>query len=155
MSTHVNQFYPGLWLGDIFSPNQEFIDKHNISCIINCTVSAPFPENNQVKFKLRVPVKDNRKLDQIYLMYQHLDVGANFIAKHLPNNNILIHCHAGRQRSISVLAAFFMKYGDMTKNQSIDCIRTKKLTAGFPKLNFDLALLEYEKDLQRLKLRLQ
>ena len=152
MSTdNVNEIYPGLWLGDIYSPNPEFIKNNKITCIINCTLTVPFPKLKQIKYRYRIPVKDNLQVDQIYLMYSMFDPVIEFILQHLPNEQILIHCHAGRQRSVAIIAAFLMKSAEMTKDEAIMCIQSKRLVAALPQLNFNMALTEYEKDLNKLK----
>ena len=153
--THSNEIYPGLWLGDVNALNKKFISDNGISCIINCTMSIPFPKSRQIKHCYRLPVKDNLAPDQIYRMYTMFDYIIDIIVKHLPDERILIHCHAGRQRSVAVIAAFLMKIGDMTKNEAILCIQSKRAVAGVPQVNFDPALSEYEKDLLQLKEQLK
>lgn len=149
MATEV---YPGLWLGDIQTATDDtFLEKHNIACIINCTATLPFSKLPSIKYKYRVPVKDNQQQDQIYLMYTLLDRTVNIIQKHLPYNNILVHCHAGRQRSVSIIVAFFMKCGAVNLHDAIICVQSKRDIAGQPSFNFMQALKEYELELQTAK----
>jgi protein-tyrosine phosphatase len=150
-----NEIYPGIWLGDIIAgSDHKFLKKNNITCIFNCTCSLPtFSSNDKWKLrhKFRVPVYDNLDKAQIYKMYKQLDKCAKLMAKLLPDHNILVHCHAGRQRSFSIVTAFLMKYGKLSKDDAIALIRTKRKVVGLPYVNFDAALSQYEKDLIKKK----
>ena len=149
---HATEIYPGLWLGDIHcATDVAFLKEKGITCVINCTASLPFTQSKQVKHRYRVPVKDNLQADQIYLMYTLLDKAVKLIVNHLPTDTILVHCHAGRQRSVSVIIAFFMKCADMTKDDALTCVKSKRHVAGIPAFNFDRALTEYENNLNELK----
>jgi protein-tyrosine phosphatase len=39
---------------------------------------------------------------------------------------ILVHCHAGRSRSVSMVAAYFIKYEGHTINQALSTIASKR-----------------------------
>ena len=148
----VNEIYPGLWLGDINSASDlKFLRAKKISCIINCTLTIPFPKLPQIKYRHRVPVKDNMKPEQIYLMYRMLDEAINFIIKHLPEEQILIHCYAGRQRSVAVVAGFLMKTADIRWDEALQCIRSKREVAAVPQFNFETTLRQYQDDLDQMK----
>ena len=76
-------------------------------------------------------------MDEINKLYNYLDKESDLIYKHLQNNqSILVHCYAGKQRSASIIVAFLMKYARMSLNDSIMSIRTKRLTAFNPSINF-------------------
>ena len=146
-----NEIYPGLWLGDIVAGSDiEFLKKNNIKYVFNCTRTMPFCKTNgswKLKGKFRVPVLDDLSKEQIYKMYLQLDKCAKLIAKLIPRHSILVHCHAGRQRSLAIVTAFLMKYGHLSKNNAIKLIRTKRCVVGLPYVNFDKALDQYQLDL--------
>lgn len=145
-SEHANEIYPGLWLGDIESAlDTKFIKNKNITCVINCTNNHPFLDS--VKLKYRVPVKDNLETDQIYKLYSVLDQTVKYIYETLPEHNILVHCHAGKQRSVAVVSAFFIKYADLEPEIVIKLIQSKRHVAGKPTINFIKSLKQYYKDL--------
>ncbi len=144
---HANEIYPGLWLGDITSAmDTEFLKEKKITCIINCTQNYPFVKG--ISHTYRVPVMDNLKTDQIYKMYTALDQASKYIYEMLPSHNILIHCHAGRQRSVAVVSAFFIKYADFDPELVIKLIRSKRIVAGHPTINFMKSIKHYYNDLQ-------
>lgn len=141
----MNEIYPGLWLGDLKAGlDNKLLLEHNITCVINCTAAAPFCSLGNIK-KIRISVKDNLDPQEIYKMYSSLDKAAILIYKLLPNHNILVHCYAGVQRSVAVIAAFFMKYTSLDKNLILQCISSKRAIADG--LNFTHALDHYSCDL--------
>lgn len=146
-SDAAQEIYPGLWLGDLTAAhNLEFLQRNQITCIINCSVKLPFAQTGKGCHQYRIPVRDNLRLDQIYLMYQVLDKAVAVIVKHLGVDNILVHCHAGRQRSVSVILAFLIKCGQMDLKEALACVQSKRAVAGQPKLNFYQALEQYQHD---------
>ena len=139
------EIYPGLWLGSIkATQNTSFLKQNKIVTIINCTVNMPFPKLKQIKYTRRLSVKDNLKASEIYKLYSQLDTIVNFIANHMKYGPILVHCHAGRQRSVSVIIRFLIKFGQMSVDDALTMIQTKRPIAGIPSLNFKKALVSYQ-----------
>src|SRR3989338_6312050 len=139
-----DEILPRLWVGDIQSAHDpEFLRQHSINCIINCTTSLPFPKHPAEKH--RVPVKDNLEPEEIQKMYDFLDPMADLIHRSRPNMNILVHCHMGKQRSVSVVIAYLIKYGKVSLRDAIGYFRTKRDTAMTPGINFLSALKKYER----------
>lgn len=105
-----------LWLGNYKSAlDPVFLKKNNISVVINCSADLPYiyditdPAHHGLD-KLetfRIPVYDSLLDHDIYIMEQYYHTVLPFILKKLlkERKNILIHCHAGAQRSASVVAA--------------------------------------------------
>jgi len=142
----VNEVLPRLWLGDIKDAhNIEFLKRHSINCIINCTSSLEFPKYPCQKH--RVSVKDNLQPDQIIRMRCLLNPTADLIHRSRGTMNILVHCHMGRQRSVSVILAYLLKYGQMTLKDSVNFLRTKRDCILSPGFNFKKALEDYETEL--------
>jgi len=147
--SYVNEIYPGLWLGDIeSSKNIEFLKGKNITCVVNCTKKQPFSDLISNENRLRVFVDDNLKSNELYNMYLQLDGACRFIYDKLPYSNILVHCHAGRQRSVAVISAFFIKYADFEPEYVVKLIRTKRPVAGKPNINFLKSIKQYYSDLK-------
>ena len=105
-----------LWLGNYKSAlDPVFLKNNNISVIINCSVDLPYiydilDQENHGLNKLetfRIPVYDSLLDHDIYIMEQYYHTVLPFILKKLigERKNVLIHCHAGAQRSASVVAA--------------------------------------------------
>lgn len=105
-----------LWLGNYKSAlDPLFLKENNISVIINCSADLPYiydildPAKHGLE-KLetfRIPVYDSLLDHDIYIMEQYYHTVLPFILKKLlsEHKNILVHCHAGAQRSASCVAA--------------------------------------------------
>lgn len=94
----------------------DFIHKNNIKLIINCTSDIEetnlksFSESIKPKF-IRISVLDNLQDDQIQKMYQEIQRILPFMFQcYSRQENILVCCRAGRQRSAIVVACFLQKY---------------------------------------------
>lgn len=142
--TCATEILPGLWLGNIESSvDIDFLQNENITCIINCTNTFPFPDI--AVRKIRVPVLDNGAPSEIYKMYTLLDRGAIVINALLPRCNILVHCQAGKQRSVAILLAYLMKYCRFTLPEAVAVLKSKRKLAD--NINFSRALAQYQVDL--------
>jgi protein-tyrosine phosphatase len=149
----VHEIYPGLWLGDIFSStNETFLSDKKITAVINCTVTLPFSNLRTIKHKDRLAVKDNLEKDQIYILYNLIDDFAKLIHDYLDTgHNVLVHCFAGRQRSLAIVAGFIMKYTNLGPDEAVSYIRDKRSVAGIPQVNFISALKQYHNDLIKIR----
>lgn len=139
-----DEILPNLWLGSFEdSQNKDFIMKNNINCIINCTLNKPFI-NLKIEYKYRIPIKDDKSLEEQYLLFNLLDEIINIITKHYINQDrILVHCFAGKQRSVSCIVAFIAKYTQMDLNEIIKLIQKKRPCAAKPEFNFYNSLKYY------------
>lgn len=141
------EILPNLWLGNLQSAlSYEFIQGHCITCVINCTEDCPFIDLPGLK-KIRVPLRDTGSTQAMKNMYLLLDRSATAIYRLLPKFRILIHCYAGRQRSVSIILAFLMKYAGFSLQEALDTLRSKKPQIG---INFSKALVQYQLDLYKL-----
>lgn len=142
------EIIPNLWLGNIkIAQNNTFFEKYNIDCVINCSNDIPFYSNYTTN--IRIAVNDNLKSSEIDKMYSYLHKACDIINKYLSlNKKILVHCYAGKQRSACVIAAFLIKYADMTLKNSIIAIKSKRLISFTPNINFLDALKKFNTDLR-------
>jgi hypothetical protein len=120
-----NSKFPDLWLGNYKTAlDPSFLIDNNIHVIINCTPDLPFiidqlyQENKNVDKKFdkinfnnmefyRIPVNDSLLEKDLILMENYFKLGLPFLVKKyiIQKRNILIHCHAGKQRSAILMAA--------------------------------------------------
>ena len=112
-----------LWLGAISSAcNREALHKHNIETIISAVLgsTANFPYDfNYERAKLR-DVEDENILDD-------LDRLVPIINRDLVNGRpVLVHCHFGRSRSASIVAAYLIRHHNMTVEEAIEFLQKKR-----------------------------
>jgi protein-tyrosine phosphatase len=143
----VSQILPNLWLGNIFdSRDKKFLK--NIDIIINCTKTIPF-NSNKTK-NIRIFIDDNLKKEEIVNMYKYLESVTDYIYKNLKNGkNILIHCHAGKQRSATVVCAFIIRFLNISYINASILLKSKRNIVFKPLSNFDAALQLFEKKFKR------
>ena len=149
MSNHI-------YLGNIHAAkDKNFMKKHNIKAVLNCSKEKDIPNyfcNYGIEY-MRMPIDDSLKQKDFDLMYKLLPCGVEFIHKHadILKQNIFIHCHMGRQRSISFLCGYFIAKHGLTPDDACKYVLKKRPEAfhfGLS-LNFDQALIKYYKDLQK------
>ena len=140
-----HEIITGLWLGDCQAAlDNNFIENKKIDVVVNCTVEFKFINLNIIKH--RIPVHDNLKNSQLILMYKHLDKYAKIINNELcKGKRILVHCHAGRQRSLAIIIGYLMKYSGITYDIALTLIKTRRIVAGYPSLNFESSLKNYQR----------
>jgi hypothetical protein len=141
------QIIPGLYIGSVIDGTcPAFLREHDISTVINCTKGPP----GQVLTKgyHQVPVDDDLSDHEIQKMYAAFpDVVAIIDACLKNRDNVLVHCHAGRQRSASVVCAYLMwKYGTPL-DTAIRRLRRRKPDVFRPGTNFLAALRLYSRDI--------
>lgn len=138
------EILPNLWLGSILAAkNKSFFDQNDIHIVINCSTDIPFYSNYTVN--VRVPVNDNLKTEEVNKLEKYLPITTDFMNKNLLNGkNILVHCYAGKQRSAAVVAAYLVKFANMSLTDSVQSIQTKRAVAFKPAINFQKALQRFE-----------
>lgn len=138
--SHSTLIIPRLWLGDCnASMDKDFLKTNNINVVINCTPYLPFytevhkdintdnddkDDEDEIKtLNIRLSVYDSQLEKDIILMEQYLYVILpKLIELYNDNdNNILIHCRAGKQRSAIVVSALLFAL-TIKKNISWDNI---------------------------------
>ena len=143
----VCEILPNLWLGNLKAAHsEEFLKKHHITLVINCSRDIPFLANSTKN--IRISVNDNLEKSEIHRLYNYFSKAVDVIHDNLNDlQTILVHCYAGRQRSASLVAAYLMKYADMNYKEAINIIRSKRAVAFTPGVNFEEALIKFQKDL--------
>lgn len=124
--SNANQIRPGLWLGNCFSAvNKDFLKKNNIDIVVNCTPDQPFLAETLVLHPItfiRIPVYDSLLEKDLILMEQYLKLIVPYLYnQHTQHHkNILVHCHAGKQRSAIVVATLLYFFLTQRQDTFID-----------------------------------
>jgi protein-tyrosine phosphatase len=135
-----NEIIPGLWIGDRRSAE----NPKGFDVVVNATVDFPFADQSLINY--RVPVRDNRRLEEILKMTYYLPkIISEIHHERQKGHKILVHCMAGSQRSATIVAAYLMKYYQMDIPQAMELIRSKRSVTFFPLVNFKMSLVLFKK----------
>lgn len=111
--TSVDEIIPGIWLGNHKAAiDIDFLKKNNINFILNCTPNMPLYNQIYTQSELdnietyRIPVNDSLLERDFILMEKYFKIIIPLLVKKytLQKQRILIHCHAGKQRSAIIVA---------------------------------------------------
>jgi protein-tyrosine phosphatase len=126
MCSSAAEIVPNLWLGNIkASRNKDFIHKNKINCIINCTKNYDFDDTMLLPDtkKIRLPVSDTGTPEAEQELLKLLDRAVTYIQRQLINGDrVLVHCYAGKQRSVAVVVAYIIKYCSVNRDKALDVI---------------------------------
>ncbi len=152
--TSVDKILPNLWLGNYKAAHDiNFLLDNKIDMVINCTSNIPIIHevinkklkkekyNNINSFDLcsihnietfKIPVNDSLLERDFIIMEHYFKIIIPLLLRKytVENKNILIHCHAGRQRSTIVVAALIKvlldnNYIELKEIPKTDCKLTQ------------------------------
>ena len=144
-SQPAHEILPRLWLGNkTASQDVAWLRENNIQHVFNATKNIPFAPG--VAHAYRIPVDDNLQAEEIANMRRWApEAVLKILRAYKSGTGVLIHCHAGMQRSAALIAMFLVVSKDMTSNEAMAYIRSKRAVAFFPFANFSNAITDFEK----------
>ena len=148
-SNNADQIIPNVWLGNLKAAHDEqFLKNAGIQVVFNCTKDAPF--HSSIRRRYRVPVDDNLQEQEIRnLELWSYEIVYKILGEYKEGRPILIHCHAGMQRSPAVTAMFLMTLYHMGVDQVKAYIKQKRPIAFFPLANFEKSMRGFERSLTK------
>ena len=121
--------------------NYYALKKSNIGLIVNCT--KEIPDNFTKEFEyINIPINDILMEN----VSNHLEKCIDDIHYYLCNNSeksILVHCFMGASRSATFVIAYLMKYKNMSLNNAIEYVITKR-----PIVNLNISFYNQLYDLE-------
>jgi hypothetical protein len=144
MTEVAHEIVPRLWLGNKQAASDgDWLREHGIGVVFNCTKDWPY--HPDIPRKYRVPVHDNLEPVEIQNMLDWApEIMAKLVAEYNRGEVLLVHCHAGMQRSAAVVAMFLItKYG-LTADEAMARIRQIRPIAFFPGANFERSIRGWE-----------
>ena len=140
-----DQIVPGLWVGNAASAHDHgFLETNRISVIINCTKEVPFTQKQSVQFKHRMYVHDNLDPHEITAMALALPEFVQILNHHMTNKqHILVHCHAGVQRSATLVLAYLFMHVTHDYEKALHTIRATRPRVFTPMMNFGSAIQSF------------
>lgn len=149
MTNPGDEILPNLWLGNIrAATSTQWLGEKGIKCVFNCTKDIPFVPTIQRQY--RVPVDDNLQAEEIRnLELWSYEVVFKIMREYKTGQPILIHCHAGMQRSAACMAMFLIVSKNMTPQQAIRYIKERRPIAFTPGVNFHQSIEGFYDSYQR------
>lgn len=136
--------YQGLYLGSVGAAlNKEALKSLNIThiLIVARSLSPAFPAEFTYK---KIEVLDSPDTDLV----KHFGECFTFIDEGISTGgNVLVHCFAGRSRSVTVVLAYLMKKHKMSLESAMSLVRSKRPQVA-PNQGFMSQLENFEKSLQ-------
>jgi hypothetical protein len=140
------EIIPGVWVGNRRAATGPWLEAHKIQSVFNCTKDLPFHPSVR---QYRVPVDDNLEPIEI----QHMALWAPEIAlkilREYRRGPLLIHCHAGMQRSTAACAFFLLALTGRPLAHVMHMIKSKRPIAFHPSANFASAMYAFEAELDQ------
>jgi hypothetical protein len=127
-----DEIIPGLFIGNEIAPN---LYGDRFQMIVNCTPDVKIPAScrNSIRLSINDHPSESDHLYNLLLETQTLE------RIHLALQNkqpVLVHCHAGVQRSCTVVACYLIKFYHITPSAVIHYIRSKRPVAFYRGPNF-------------------
>lgn len=135
-----------IWVGDYnVAKNSDFIKRHNIRRIVNCTATLPFHRADVSNY--RIPVADYPSAEENEVFKSHLSEALAFVRYPAPGSysGVLIHCHVGVSRSCSFAVAYLRAFHFPTLREAVEYLLQRRPVAFFGgrAMNFGKALVEF------------
>ena len=139
-----DEIIPRLWIGNRHvSQNAEWLRTNRITTVFNCTKQLPF--HGSIPYQYRVPVDDNLQPAEIKNMEMWApEIAYKIHREYVEGRRILVHCHAGMQRSATAVAFFLLIFTGRPLIQIMYMIQSRRPITFRPTPNFASALHAFE-----------
>jgi len=148
-----DEVIPGLWLGSRYAAlNPEYLKEKKIRTVFNCTKDIPF--DTSIPRQYRVPVDDNLEEAEI----RNLELWSYEIVYKIAHemrraqaegSAVRVHCAAGMQRSAASIGMYLIAMKEMTTDEVIEFLRSKRSIAFRPSANFEKSMRGFEASFNR------
>ena len=159
-SNAADEIVPGLWLGNRHAAaDTKFAADKKIRAVFNCSKDIPFQAG--IPRQYRVPVDDSRQEPDIsnlekWSMEVVYKIAHELRRARTEGSAVLVHCAAGMQRSAASVAMYLIATENITTDQAVSFIRSKREIAFLPEANFDRSIRGFEATFNReIRPRLQ
>ena len=135
---------PNLYLGNINAANNiDFLQKNNISSIVNCSNEIEFHEYFKDKYKFRLSIDDNKEPENMKKFQENIFNAIKFIDNEINKKRvILVHCYYGLMRSATVIASYLIVKYKMSVIDAVEFLKKKNKMIFSRSYNF-IEILEY------------
>ena len=133
---------PHLYLGDIqIARNRDVLKRYDITKILNVSkLDNSFESEKELEYK-QIAVEDAPDVN----LSEHFPDAFRFIeSARQGGERVLVHCHAGMSRSVTVILAYLMQTEGYTLDKAYDFVKDKKPNIQ-PNFSFMGQLLDFER----------
>ena len=139
----------GLWIGSKGdSMDISFMRRHDVGLVVNCSRNIPSRFAKYVRYE-RVavddaphdPIEQSTMLSRLPVIVRAIDAALR------AGEGVLVHCHAGMQRSAAVVAAYLMWKLRLSAAAAMRVVKAQKRETFEPRPSFTSALAQWEADL--------
>ena len=142
---NAHEILPGLWLGNRAAAlDDAWLREKGIQTVFNATKDTPFSPVATERY--RIPVDDNLEPVEIANMRRWAPEAVFKIIREYRAGPILVHCHAGMQRSAALVAMTLIAMKGYDAEKAMKFIRDRRSVAFFPVANFKDAITGFESD---------
>jgi hypothetical protein len=145
---NADEIISGLWIGNAAAAaDGEWLYSHGITTVFNCTKTLPF--HPSIPHQYRIPVDDNLQPTEIKNMEAWApEISFKILHEYNAGNRILVHCHAGMQRSATAVAFFLLVLTGRPLIQIMYLIQSRRSITFKPTANFAPALRAFEEQVR-------
>lgn len=122
-----DEITPNLWLGGAphYPRDYDTLLEAGINAVVN--IRAERHDDFALYERHGIDYLQLKVYDILIPPPKILDEGVAFIHKHVEKDKtVLVHCAKGRGRSVTLLAAYLMRYNDMTFDEADALLREKR-----------------------------
>ena len=132
-----------LYIGPFLNArSRAWLLRHEVTHVLNATKNASCLFEAELTY-LRVPIDDNPTVK----IEEHFEASNAFIARALADGGtVLVHCHMGRSRSATLIAAYLMAEHGHSMQEAFNAVRAARPCIA-PNTGFIKALWRYESQL--------
>jgi protein tyrosine/serine phosphatase len=143
---NAHEIIPGLWLGNRAAAlDDAWLQEKGIRTVFNATKDTPFSPVAAERY--RIPVDDNLEPVEINNMRRWgPEAVYKIVHAHRAGRPVLVHCHAGMQRSAALVAMTLIALKNYDAEKAMKYIRDRRSVAFFPVANFKDAITGFEAD---------
>lgn len=148
---NAHEILPGMWLGNrAASQDSAWLSEKGITTVFNATKDIPFAP--VVRHAYRIPIDDNLEPDEINNLRRWAPEAVyKVVREYRSGRPLLIHCHAGMQRSAALTAMTLITLKDYDAEKAMKFVRDRRSVAFFPVANFKDAIVGFEKDFREAR----